>query len=141
MIILDTNVLSELMKPDPLACVSHWVASQPVTSLFTTFVTEAEILYGLALLPDGARKAALTSAIEGMFEEDLAQRVLPFDGPAAHAYAKIAAHRRQLGQPISQFDALIAAIARSRGAIVATRNHRDFDNCGIQIINPWEELD
>jgi len=90
-------------------------------------------------LPDGVRKTALQRSIKGLFEEDLAQRVLPFDGPATHAYAAIAAHRRQRGRPISQFDALIAAITRSRGATLATRNQRDFDNCGIAVINPWKE--
>lgn len=137
MIILDTNVLSELMKPTPQVHVVEWLARQPVSSLFTSFITEAEILYGLALLPEGARKNALQQAITGMFEEDFAGRILSFDGPSAQAYARIAAGRRQLGRPISQFDALIAAIALSRGAAVATRNSNDFEGCGIKVINPW----
>jgi hypothetical protein len=136
-IILDTNVVSELMKPAPQTNVVKWLEEQPVLSLFTTFITEAEIFYGLALLPEGARKNALHQAIAGMFEEDFAGRVLPFDGPCAQVYARIAAGRRQLGRPISQFDALIAAIAQSRGAAVATRNSNDFEDCGIQVINPW----
>ena len=108
-----------------------------VIELFTTFVTVAEIRYGLALLSEGARKNALRQAIEGMFEEDFSGRILPFDGSAARVYAGIAAGRRQLGRPVSQFDALIAAIARSRAAAVATRNSNDFEDCGIQVINPW----
>jgi hypothetical protein len=136
-IVLDTNVLSELMKPAPDTRVVAWVALQPTSSLFTTFVSEAELRYGVALMPDGARKHALGEAVAGMFEEDFAGRVLPFDGPAAKAYAGIAADRRRLGRPISQFDALVASTARSRGAAVATRNRADFEHCGIAIVDPW----
>ena len=138
MIVLDTNVLSELIKPAPEAQVLDWVADQPMASVFTTAITQAEILYGLALLPDGRRKAALEKAVVGMFEEDFARRVLLFDGAAAHAYAVVAAERRRAGRPISQFDAQIAAICRSRGADLATRNVSDFTGCGIQVVNPWD---
>lgn len=138
MIILDTNVLSELMKAAPAAAVESWIAAQPPTSLFTTTITQAEILYGIALLARGKRRYALEEAVAGMFEEDFADRILPFDVAAARAYATVAAERRQSGKPITQFDAQIAAIARSRGAAIATRNASDFEECGIPVINPWQ---
>ena len=139
MIVLDTNVLSELMRAEPSATVAAWVANRPASSLFTTAVTQAEILCGVALLPQGERRAALARAVVGMFEEDFVGRVLPFDAAAARAYADIAAERRRLGQPITQFDAQIAAIARSRGAAVATRNVADFADCGVSVLDPWDE--
>ena len=137
MIIVDTNVLSELMKREPAPTVEQWLTAQPPASLFTTSVTEAEVLYGVALLPAGERRDALQEAVAAMFEEDFDDRVLPFDGAAAYDYAIIASHRRQAGKPISQFDAQIAAIARSRGAVVATRNVSDFEDCGVDVHNPW----
>ncbi len=137
MIIVDTNVLSELMKREPMPVVEQWLAAQSPASLFTTSVTKAEVLYGAALLPAGDRRDALEEAVAAMFEEDFDGRVLPFDGAAAYDYAIIASHRRQTGKPISQFDAQIAAIARSRGAVVATRNVPDFEDCGIDVYNPW----
>ncbi len=137
MIIVDTNVLSELMKREPLPGVEQWLTAQPPASLFTTSVTKAEVLYGVALLPAGERRDALEEAVTSMFEEDFDGRVLAFDGAAAYDYAIIASHRRQAGKPISQFDAQIAAIARSRGAVVATRNVSDFEDCGIDVHNPW----
>ncbi len=100
-------------------------------------ITEAELLYGAALLPSGKRRSALTAEIEGMLEEDFGGRILPFDRLAAQAFAAIAAARRGAGRPISQADAQIAAIARSRGASLATRNVPDFDSCGVEVINPW----
>ncbi len=138
MIVLDTNVLSELMRQAPAELVVQWLDNQPNTSLFTTAVTQAEILYGVSILPDGKRKQGLGAAVGAMFERDFTGRVLPFDGPAAVAYAAICADRGPLGRPISQFDAQIAAIARSRGAALATRNTPDFDECGIHVIDPWQ---
>ena len=138
MIILDTNVLSELMKADPLRNVVGWTAAQPPSSLFTTTITQAEILYGLESLPDGVRSEALADAVAGMFDEDFFGRVLSFDGPAARAYAAIAAERKRAGRPLAQFDAQIAAITRSRGAAIATRNASDFEDCGIHVVNPWD---
>jgi toxin FitB len=137
MIVLDTNVLSELMKAAPSEVVSSWVARQPPSSLFITTVAQAEILYGLALLPSGRRRNELGAAAQAMFEEDFAGRILPFDIAAAYQFAEIAAERRQSGRPISQFDAQIAAIARSRGAALSTRNISDFEECGLQVFNPW----
>ena len=138
MIILDTNVLSELMKPNADMNVAHWAANNSASSLFTTYITQAEIYYGLALLPDGKRKIAMNQAVDGLFNEDMKNQVLPFDGAAVPESAVIVSNRRQVGRPISQFDALIAAIAKSRGAIVATRNIADFVDCGIELLNPWE---
>jgi len=139
MIILDTNVLSELMKPIGSTTVRNWAAGQPVTSLFTTTITQAEILYGIAILPEGKRKYELYQAATLMFAEDFAGRVLPFDESAALAFANISAQRRVSGNPISQADAQIAAICYSRNAAIATRNVADFADCGIFIINPWSE--
>ena len=137
MILLDTNVLSELIKPRPARRVVAWLDSQPTASLFTTSVTQAEILHGVMLLPLGRRRKAIQEAIVTMFEEDFAGRVLAFDSDAALPYAQIAVERRRAGRPISQFDAQIAAIAQSRGASVATRNVSDFEGCGVAVIDPW----
>jgi len=112
--------------------------AQPSISLFTTTICEAEIFYGLALMPRGRRRARLEQALTAIFEEDLADRILPFDSTAARAFASIAAKRRALGRPISEFDAQIAAIADSLGATLATRNVEDFAACGIKVISPWE---
>lgn len=137
MIILDTNVLSELMKARPDTNVSTWVAGKPAVSLFTTTITEAEILYGLALLPAGQRRTGLEQAARALFAEDLGTRIIPFDSTAASEFAALASYRRQLGRPISMADGQIAAIARSRGASLATRDTGDFENCGIDIVDPW----
>jgi predicted nucleic acid-binding protein len=137
-IILDTNVVSELMKATPAERVLGWIAAQPASALYTTSITEAEILHGLALLPTGKRRNALESAAEAMLREDFAGRILPFGSEAAHAYARIAAERRRAGRPISHFDAQIAAIARSTGGAIATRNVTDYDRCGVKILNPWD---
>lgn len=138
MIVLDTNILSELMKPKPALTVIDWIALQPIPSLFTTTITEAEIRYGIDLMAAGRLRQELSAAADGMFREDLAGRVLPFDSAAALDFATIASTRRAAGRPIAQFDAQVAAIARSRGAAVATRNVGDFIGCGIDVINPWQ---
>jgi toxin FitB len=139
MIVLDTNVLSELMRSQPNKSVLQWVARHKATILFITALTKAEILYGLELLSEGKRRAVLTKAAQSMFDLDFAGRILPFDAEAAKQFAAIAAQRRTLGRPISQIDAQIAAITRSHNATLATRNVSDFEECSIVIVNPWEE--
>jgi predicted nucleic acid-binding protein len=138
MIILDTNVLSEVMKLAPDAQVVAWMAAQPASNLYTTSITEAEILHGLMLLPAGRRRRALEAAATSMFTEDFGGRILGFGTDAAPPYARIAAERRRSGRPISHFDAQIAAIARSTGGAIATRNLRDFDGCGVTLVDPWK---
>ena len=138
MILLDTNILSEVIRPSPEPVVLDWLAAQPTTSVFISAITEAELRTGVAFLPEGKRRAVLAAEIAAMLEVDFFGRILPFDSLAAIAYAEIVAIRRQNGRPISQADAQIAAIAHSRGAVLATRNIADFDRCGIEIINPWK---
>ena len=138
MIILDTNVLSELVRLPPHEAVTRWTLQQPRTALFTTTVTQAEMLYGIALLPEGQRKQQLYALVQETFNQEFKRKVLSFDETAAQAYASIAAARRRAGNPISQSDAMIAAIAQSRGAALATRNVRDFVDCGVLVINPWK---
>jgi toxin FitB len=138
MIVLDTNVLSELMRSHPAAPVFAWAAAQPRTALYTTSINKAEILYGIAVLPEGRRRAALAIAAEAMFIDDFAGRVLPFDEEAAVHYAEIIAARRREGRPIEAFDAQIAATARVAGAELATRDVGDFTGCGLALVNPWE---
>ena len=140
MIILDTNVLSELMRPKPSARVAAWVRKQSATELFTTSITEAEILYGIELLTKGKRRDGLLAAAEAMFAEDLGGRIFGFESEAARAFSRIAAYRRALGRPISHADAQIAAIAQVRGAKLATRDVADFEDCGLDIVDPWDGL-
>jgi predicted nucleic acid-binding protein len=137
MIVVDTNVLSEVMKPVPAGKVLRWMASRAPSGLFTTTITMGEVLYGLALVPHGKRRIALEQAIETMFEDKFAGRILAFDREAARAFADISANCRRLGRPVGELDAQIAAIARSQGAAVATRNVRDFKDCGVELIDPW----
>ena len=138
MIILDTNVFSELMRPKPSPRVVAWVAKQPATELFTTSITEAEIFYGIELLTKGKRREGLLAAAEAMFAKDLAGRVFGFESDAARVFSKIAADRRALGRPISHADAEIAAIAQVRRAKLATRNVDDFEDCGLDVVDPWD---
>ena len=138
MIVVDTNVVSELMVPSPADAVIEWVSAQEAHTLYFTTISEAELRYGVAILPIGRRREQLLVAVEHMLREDFAGRVIPFDRQAARAYAAIAAARRAAGRPIKYADCQIAAIARSVGASVATRNVRDFEGCGIDVINPWD---
>jgi predicted nucleic acid-binding protein len=137
MIVLDTNVVSELMRASPDESVLGWVAAQPAASLHVTSVTQAEILHGILLLPAGKKRAAIQAAADAMFAAEFAGRILPFASGAAADYARIAAERRKAGRPISQFDAQIAAIAVSSRASIATRNVADFEGCGVKVIDPW----
>jgi hypothetical protein len=138
MIILDTNVLSELMREKALPRVLQWLSAQPSSSLFTTAISEAEVLYGVAALPKGKRHKALEEAAMGLFQ-DFGGRILSFDSAAARHYAEIAIARRLAGQPISFADAQIVAIARSRGAKVATRDGAGFAGCGVELVDPWSD--
>jgi predicted nucleic acid-binding protein len=138
MIVLDTNVISELMRSKPHPSVTAWVSAQPRSSLYTTSVNMAEILYGIAALPEGRRRAALADAAEATFAEDLAGRVLPFDSRAAERYAAIVVARRRAGNPIEAFDAQIAAIALAASASLATRDIGGFAGCGLALIDPWD---
>ena len=140
MFVLDTNVVSELIRPAPNPAVVAWVAGRPGGSLFLTAVGEAELRFGVAIMPAGARRDALAAEIDGMLREDFARRVLPFDSMAARAYARIAAARRRAGRPVSQADCQIASIAASRGGQVVTRNVRDFQGMGVAVVNPWDDL-
>src|SRR5687767_4667125 len=138
MIVLDTNVLSELMKPRPATKVIDWMAAQAAASLYTTSITQAEILHGLMLLPPSRRRSALEAAATSMFGEDFAGRILGPGSDVAPMYAQLASDRRRAGRPISHSDAQIAAIARSMGAAIATRNTADFDGGGVTIVDPWK---
>lgn len=137
MIVLDTNVLSELIRPTPEPVVLAWMEDQAADDLFTTVISRGEMLYGVHILAAGRRRETLLEAVRAIFAEDLAGRVLPYDEAAADAHAEIAARRRALGRPSSQSDLMIAGIARSLGATLATRNTRDFEDCGIDLIDPW----
>ena len=138
MVVIDTNVVSELMRAEPSAEVLDWMDERPSRELFVTAVTEAEVRTGIALLPEGRRRRGLAEACERAFGSLFAGRVLPFDSDAARAYAEIAAVRRVLGRPVSFADGQIAAIARSRRMAVATRNVRDFQDMGIGVLDPWD---
>jgi toxin FitB len=137
MIVLDTNVLSEPLKREPSSAVLDWLKLQPPSSLFTTAITQSELLYGIQRMPEGKRKTAFLAAVQQMLREDFSDRILAFDSDAAVSYGWIRASRDNIGRPISVEDAQIAAIAHSRGAKLATRNVRDFENCGIKVLNPW----
>ena len=136
-VLLDTNVVSELMRKTPDPAVAMWAADQPLESLFFSAVGEAELRCGAAVLPGGQRRETLVSDIERMLDEAFENRVLPFDSGAARAYAHIAAKRRSAGRPVAPADCQIAAIARSRRIAVATRNVRDFEDADIEVVDPW----
>ena len=138
MVVLDTNVVSELMRQSPDPPVDAWAAGYAAEELYFSAVSEAELRYGAAIMPEGQRRDTLVSDIESMLLAAFDNRILPFDSEAASAYAEIAAARRRVGRPISQPDCQIAAIARSRGMAVATRNLCDFVGMGIELIDPWD---
>ena len=137
MLVLDTNVISEMMKALPSPRVMEWWSQQQSVELFTTTITVAEILYGIEILPRGKRRDSLRTEAEIVFNQDLAGRILPFDEEAARVFPEVAGGRRALGRPIAELDAQIAAIARSRNAALATRNIADFEGCGVRLVNPW----
>jgi predicted nucleic acid-binding protein len=137
MIVLDTNVVSELMRPEPLDRVVAWVDAQPAADLFLTAVTLAELLDGIGRLPDGHRRSMLADALDAMVTDDFDQRILGFDAVAAAHYADIVVERERAGLPVSMADAQIAATCRSHGAVIATRNVGDFADTGVVIVDPW----
>ena len=137
MILLDTNVVSELMRMSPDPGVEAWVASHPVVDLYFSAVGEAELRYGAAVMPMGRRRDTLVTDIESMLGAAFDGRILPFDSGAALAYTEVASARRAIGRPVPIADCQIAAIARSRGMVMATRNVRDFADIGVDVIDPW----
>lgn len=137
MLILDTNIVSELLRPSPEPRVVSWLAAEDGSDVYLTAISEAELRYGVAILPAGRRRDALHAAVDAILREDFESRILHFDSEAAVAYADIAASRRASGRPISQFDCQIAAIGRAHEATLATRNAWDFSGCGIDVIDPW----
>ena len=137
MIVLDTNVVSELMRNSPQAEVIEWLDRRVRSTLFISAVTQAEILRGIAILPTGGRQQDLAAAAENTLDVLFSGRILPFDSNAARAYAIIFATRRAAGRPISHLDCQIAATARSMGASIATRDMGGFEACGIEVTNPW----
>jgi predicted nucleic acid-binding protein len=137
MIVVDTDVASELMRPSPAQAVQEWVRSHEARELYTTAITVAEILYGIERLPEGRRKEVLRSAAAEIFEV-FAEQVLPFDTAAAEQYALVVNERDGLGLPIDGFDAQIAAICRAQRAALATRNLADFRKTGVEVVNPWQ---
>lgn len=138
MIVVDTNVVSELMRSSPAPQVREWIGTQAPEGLCTTAVTVAEIRYGLERLADGRRKQSLLVAATEIFAA-FGDYIQPFDVGAATWYATIVAHRDQLGLPIDGFDAQIASICRSGAAVLATRNTKDFRETGIDVIDPWQQ--
>ncbi len=137
--LLDTNVVSELMRPQPDAAVQRWLRAQPTAQLATTAITAAEIGAGIAVLPAGARQRDLRSRWETLLAQGFGDRLLPFDGVAARVYGEMIGARKKTGRPAEAFDMQIAAIARSRDCRVVTRNVGDFAGLGVDLVNPWSD--
>ena len=133
-------MLSEIPRPEPDANVAAWLVSQPKQQIFTNFINQAEILFGIALLPRGQRRDMLQAAIEGIFGEDFGGRVIAFSADCSLHYADIAVGRKLLGRPISQFDAMIAAFTRAHGVRRVTCSTAYFEHCEIEVLNPWRQL-
>jgi hypothetical protein len=139
MFLIDTNVISELMRSAPAPSVLNWFSTQDPSTLYLSAVTEAELRTGIAILRAGQRREGLKAALDATIAEDFEGRILSFDTDAAKTYAEIAAGRRASGRPIADADCQIAAIARATGAAVVTRNVKDFTGCGIDILDPWSD--
>lgn len=137
MILVDTNVISEVMRPNPSEAVLDWFGRQDAAALHLSAVSEAELRRGAAILAAGRRREKIIAAIDAMIVEDFSGRVLAFDSAAAVAFAEIFADRRAIGRPIGFPDCQIAAIARVHGAALATRNLSDFEGCGLGLLDPW----
>ena len=141
MIIVDTNVVSEFMTSPPANPVLEWLNAQEATSLYLTTITIAEIGYGLRAMPDGKRQRLLSERFEQFIPIAFGQRILSFNEEAARTYGEILCHRKEIGRPMSTLDGQIAAIARSKGFGIATRNIKDFEECQIELVNPFSEID
>ncbi|MGP0078369.1 type II toxin-antitoxin system VapC family toxin [Mycobacterium sp.] len=139
MILLDTNVLSALMRREPDRTVVAWLDNQPGESIWTTTITILEVRTGIELLEQGRRRRQLEQAFGEVLTEDLGGRVQPFDQPAALAAASIAAARQRAGRPVEIRDVQIAGIATARRATLATRNTRHFDAVGVNVVDPWSQ--
>lgn len=137
MILLDTNIISEMMKPSPSTKMMEWIDQQEVIHLFITTITIAEISYGIHALPKGNRRRIIENAFDKAIRNSFKHRILSFEEPAAHLYGKLMGQRKELGKPLSILDGQIAAIALSHGAALATRNIRDFTHCSLDLINPF----
>jgi toxin FitB len=137
MILLDTNVISELMRPRPDRAVLSWIQSYPRAELWTSSIVIAELLSGIELMPAGRKQDMLRESVEGMIAEDFQGQVLAFNVAASRLYGKIQAARRRIGRPIKEMDGLIAAVALLHRGTLATRNTADFENCGVELVNPW----
>ena len=140
MILLDTNVISEMMRLRPEPVVAAWLDKQPQEELWTASVVLAELLSGIELMPAGRKQTALRDAVEEMIADDFRGQVFRFDVPAARRYGQILSARKRIGRPIREMDALIAATALSHRAALATRNTSDFEDCGIELVNPWNTI-
>jgi hypothetical protein len=138
MIVLDTNVISEVMAPMPSPIVQRWMDAMPTSELATTTINIAEVRFGLTRLPFGRRRSRMETLFDSFLARAIDDRVFGFDSRAADAFAVLAAARENAGHPLRGFDGLIAAIAASRGMAIATRDVRGFEDCGIDVINPWE---
>lgn len=138
MIVLDTNVLSELTRRNPDPEVLAWLDSLSGSEVLTTAITAAELLYGMAKLPSGRRKDTFVAAVQELLDVDLRGRVESFDRGAASHYATLVSQRERLGRPISVADAQIAAICRRLSVPLATRNTADFEHTGVALVNPWQ---
>lgn len=137
MLLLDTNVVSELMRPNAAAPVLTWMARQPAEAMMVSVITVMEIRYGLARLPFGARRAAMEARFEQFLKVGFAGKILPFEEGAATVAAEIQALRDQIGRPIEIEDCMIAATGRMVGAAIVTRDEKGFASCGVLVINPW----
>jgi predicted nucleic acid-binding protein len=137
MFVLDTNIISAIMAARPAPEVAAWIAARPDDALFTTTICQAQILAGLAVMPEGRRRLVLETAALAIFTEDFNGRVLPFDAAAAAAYAGIFAARRRAGHATAPLDLMIAAVARANGASVVTRDTGGFEGCGVPLVDPW----
>ena len=137
MIVLDTNVLSALMRTNPEVVVVAWLDRQPADSVWLTSITVFEARFGLALLPKGRRRSGLERAFERVLTEDLSNRILALDEMAAVTAAQLAADRQRSGRPVDLRDTLIAGIAQSRRATIATRNARHFEGLDVPVVDPW----